>query len=375
MATETQDLLLNRRYQWDYVPEFEKECGYEEIIDDLNVIKPSAFCALSNEEQDKIIDAQLKKIRDINVFPVFYFNENGIRNEILKVCQKDIYFDGDSLITQSSLGLLLLDYMFPNLHHARSWNMDDCVYDRFYDDDKLKACLKRYMQHYEFENMRTPFFMYARYFWNAPTNYLPMRAKAIYERFCPKGGTIYDYACGYGGRMLGALCSYNNYKYIGCEPNKDTYANLKHLGSEIEKVTGRSASHQLFNCCSEDLQLPEGTVDFAFSCPPFYAVEVYSDEPTQSINKFKTYNEWLDGYVKPTIKNIYKALKVGGKFGIDIFNFFYKAKKYPFVDDVIRIAKEEGFTYDKPYPIISRNRKLINDVHDVECVHIFIKEE
>src|SRR5699024_7475551 len=30
---------------------------------------------------------------------------------------------------------------------------------------------------------------------SAPTNFRPMNAKAIYERFCPKGGTIYDFCC------------------------------------------------------------------------------------------------------------------------------------------------------------------------------------
>ena len=375
MNAEIQNLLANRKYQWDYITEFEKECGYEDIIDDLNVTIPREFRAMTSEQQEKLLNEQLKKIRNINIFPIFYFNEQGIRNEILKVMQKDVYFDGDNLITQSSLGLLLLDYLFPNLHFAKTWNLNDCVYDRFYDDNKLKACLKRYMENYVFENMRTPFFMYARFFWNAPTNYLPMRAKAICEKFCPKDGVIYDYSCGYGGRMLGALCSSNNYKYIGCEPNKDTFANLKYLGYEIEKITGKHASHQLFNCCSEDLELPEGSIDFAFSCPPFYALEIYSDEETQSINKFKTYNEWLEGYIRPTIKHIYKALKLGGKFGIDISNFYYKAKKYFFVEDVIRIATEEGFKYDKPYPIISRNRKLMNNLHDIECLHIFLKEE
>lgn len=375
MDLEIQNLLASRKYQWDYIPEFEKECGYEDIIDDLNVTTPSEFRSMSIDQQEKLLNEQLKRIRDINVFPVFYFNEQGIRNEIVKVMQKDVYFDGDNLITQSSLGMLLLDYLFPNLHFAKTWNLDDCVYSRFYDDEKLKACIKRYMEHYTFENLRTPFFMYARFFWNAPTNYLPMRAKAIFEKFCPKNGVIYDYSCGYGGRMLGALCSSNNYKYIGCEPNKDTFANLKYLGYEIEKITGKSASHELFNCCSEDLELPERFVDFAFSCPPFYALEIYSDEETQSINKFKTYTEWLEGYIRPTIKHIYKSLKPGGKFGIDISNFYYKAKKYFFVDDIIKIANDEGFKYDKLYPIISRNRKLMNDLHDIECIHIFIKEE
>jgi len=63
-------------------------------------------------------------------------------------------------------------------------------------------------------NLRTAFFSKARYIWNAGRNFLPIRAKAIYERFCPENGYVYDYSAGFGGRMLGALSSKNNYTYI-----------------------------------------------------------------------------------------------------------------------------------------------------------------
>ena len=30
---------------------------------------------------------------------------------------------------------------------------------------------------------------------SAPTNFRPMNAKAVFERFCPEGGVIYDFCC------------------------------------------------------------------------------------------------------------------------------------------------------------------------------------
>jgi hypothetical protein len=65
------------------------------------------------------------------------------------------------------------------------------MYKRFYDDVKLAKCLKRHIKAYgKFTNMRTPFFMYGRFFWNTATNFAPMRAKALFEQFCPKGGVV-----------------------------------------------------------------------------------------------------------------------------------------------------------------------------------------
>ena len=50
-----------------------------------------------------------------------------------------------------------------------------------------------------------------------------MRAKIIFEHYCPTNGVIYDYSAGYGGRMLGALASQQNFKYLAVEPNINTF--------------------------------------------------------------------------------------------------------------------------------------------------------
>lgn len=212
--------------------------------------------------------------------------------------------------------------MFPNLHYVDAGYYDgDSVINRFYNDTKLAQCLKGYMRRYMLNSMRTAFFQLGRMLWSTATNYSPMRAKAIFEYAAPKGSRVYDYSCGFGGRMLGCLSSKNDYYYIGCEPNSDTYEHLNELGAAIQAATGRKDSYEIHKACSEELRLPDASIDFAFSCPPFFALERYCNEETQCYNRFQEYDKWLEGYVRPTIHNIYAALKPGCCMATDLMDF------------------------------------------------------
>lgn len=157
--------------------------------------------------------------------------------------------------------------------------------------------------------------------------------------------------CGFGGRLLGALSSKNDYKYVGTDPNTETMYNLHRLGEYIEMVTGREDSYELHCCGSEDFKGPANSVDFAFSSPPYFDLEVYSNEPTQCFNKFPELDEWLEGYVRGTVKNIYHMLKPGCCYAVNIADFKVKGgKEVAYVDEWIRISTEEGMPlYDTVY--------------------------
>lgn len=157
--------------------------------------------------------------------------------------------------------------------------------------------------------------------------------------------------CGFGGRMLGALSSKNNYKYVGTDPNTETMYNLHRLGEYIEMVTGREDSYELHCTGSEDFRGPANSVDFAFSSPPYFDLEVYSDEPTQCFNKFPVLEDWLEGYVRGTIKNIYHMLKPGCCYAVNIADFKVRGgQEVAYVDEWIRISTEEGMPlYDTVY--------------------------
>lgn len=157
--------------------------------------------------------------------------------------------------------------------------------------------------------------------------------------------------CGFGGRMLGCLSSKKNFRYVGTDPCTETMYHLHELGDYIEMVTGRDDSYELHCCGSEDFCGPAESIDFAFSSPPYFNLEVYSDEETQCFNKFPVLEDWLEGYVRATIKNIHHMLKRGAVYAVNIADFTVGGgKECAYVDEWIRISTEEGMPlYDTVY--------------------------
>ncbi len=357
---------------WKYIPQQNSEDAYEKIIANIQYISKD-YLVSNSEEQEKIIEDILLKIREINIFPIIYFSEDGIKEEILSVYNKnDVCFVENGVYTQLRNGLLLLDYLFPNLHLATTCNEKRNIYERFYNDDILRKAIRAYLDTGKsLNNLRTLFFSYARLYFDTPINFSPMRAKIIFEHYCPKNGVIYDYSAGYGGRMMGALCSKQDFTYVAVEPNSNTYYNLKRLGNYIDQTISKRKYH-IYNLCSEKFQPQAESIDFIFSCPPFFKKEIYCDEITQSINNYPEYNEWLEEYVRPTVQNCFSALKEKGVYGVDILNYTYWGKTYPLIEDWIRIAKEEGFIYKEKVPVASKFRKKENEG---EYIYLFMKKE
>lgn len=366
-------LDTNGIWHWKYCTTSKRATGYEDIIDSFNVISVEDFKKLTAHEQHKYADIVLKAIRQRNIFPIYYYSLDGIYEELRKCIEYVVPVVRDSVKVHGRAGNTLLDYMFPNLHLADSGNSTaNNVYSRFYDDAKLTKCLMRHMKNYPFTSLRTMFFMYGRYFWSTATNFSPMRAKTIYANFCEPGDIVYDFSAGFGGRLLGALSNdAMGLTYIGCEPNSNTYYNLNRLGASIEKVTGRTSSYIIHNVGSEDLQLQPGSIDVAFSCPPYYGLERYGDEPTQSIIRYPVYSDWINKYAKNTLSNIYASLKNGGKLMYIISNIHYRNKKYALAKDWVELTKRVGFTFDKSYPMQTMSRK--NSL-DAEQLYVFRKE-
>ena len=80
----------------------------------------------------------------------------------------------------------------------------------------------------------------------------------------------------------------------------------------------------------------EGKMDFIFSSPPYFALEIYKSE-NQSYKEGMTYEDWMNGWMKPTIENIHKYLKDDGIFAINIKDIFYEKSWYTLENDTVDI--------------------------------------
>ena len=346
---------------WNYKSTEDKSSGYEDVLDVLKSFTKDKYVHSDDATKEQMIQEVFNIYRTKNIFPITYYNENGIKEEIQSCVNKKVEWDGDILNIKFNQGASLCRFMFPNLYEVECKGVkNNSPYYKFYDDHKLYRAIKFCLDHKSITHPVVPTAIkdgLEMLGGNVATNFSPMKAKALYEKYCPENGIIYDYSCGFGGRMLGALTSKNNYRYIGVEPCTETYKNLNRLGKYIEETTGRSKIFKIFYQGSEDFKLKENSVDFAFSSPPYFNLEKYSNEDTQCYNKFSELLEWFDGYVRPTIENIYTMLKPNKYYAVNIADFKISNKNVEFVNEWINISLDVGFEFVKEIPMNLQTRR------------------
>jgi hypothetical protein len=175
------------------------------------------------------------------------------------------------------------------------------------------------------------------------SNFRPTAAACLYQNFMQPGELVWDMSMGYGGRILGAIIS--NVNYVGTDPATLTFKGLK----EIKEEFGNPNNHYFLNKQgSETFKPKENSLDFAFTSPPYFNWEQYSDDADQSFKNFSTNEDWNEGFLRQTIKNVYTGLKPGKYMGLNVANI--KSHK-TFEDDTVRIAVEEGFEHTDTYKL------------------------
>ena len=166
------------------------------------------------------------------------------------------------------------------------------------------------------------------------TIYRPLLTKRIIQYFNAKN--VLDVCVGWGGRMLGSVCV-NGVAYTGIEPCSKTFRGLERMRDALalQNVV-------LYKDMAENV-LPtlECKYDVALTSPPYYNLEKYSDEATQSHNYGK-YEDWVVKFLKPVIHGVLDKLVEGGKSCWSVKNF-KTDKKYNLYDDVVRLHKEKGW--------------------------------
>ena len=325
----------------------DKFTGYEDYYYFLRSPNREHFLSMNDEGKKDQINSIFEIYRKVGIYPVTQFTNDGIKEEILKCYNKDIPTDLDISKMRFNQGGAVCRFLFPNLRDVEQGGDKRTLNRKFNDDHMLKRAIEFCLK---YKNSKSPVLPSGlkdgleMMGGGVATNFKPMNAKAIYERYCPKGGHILDYSAGYGGRMLGALTSKNEYMYTGIEPNSETFYNLKELRRHITNVIDTECV-RLIKGCSENIIKNLGKFDFAFSSPPYFNLEHYCDEDTQSHIKNKTLDEWFLNYVEPTVSAIWHRLKDDCLFAVNIADYNYKGKQVKIVDKWIEIAINRGFEF------------------------------
>jgi 16S rRNA G966 N2-methylase RsmD len=216
------------------------------------------------------------------------------------------------------------------------------------------------------------------------TMYRPLMAKKVVaylaEKDKLKDVRVLDVCAGWGGRMIGAMSvGYNlpgiKVHYTGIDPCAKTYDALRAIRDELGLTNVTLINKPAEVALQQEQEL--GTYDIALTSPPYYNLELYSDEPTQSVaTKDGGYQAWLDTFLKPVIAGV---IRLGVKYSCWSVKNFKTDKKYDLLDDVIRIHGEHGWRLldDTVFTMSNSRRpgqKAASDQKKTEeCTYVFVR--
>jgi hypothetical protein len=369
--------------EWGYTPTTEVCTGYESVMPQLRALSKELWSAADDAGKEAIQQEVFNIYRSINIVPITYFNLDGCRAAVHDLAHKNKSVTNKQLGVGNNEGLPLGRFWFPNMQDAK-WNDNATVSmkARFNHDNKLKRAIKlAYVHRNEGADTVIPKnIRRALELVNGGTiqNFKPMNARAIWEHICPVfRGNLLDFSSGYGGRMMGAMTSKLRYNYTGLDPNTRTFQGLSALGELLDEQN--LGSGYSMNCIpSEEFDPEPGFYDAAFSSPPYFNLETYTDEPTQCMNRYTTLDEWFDGYVVETIHMTHKALCQDGMYAVNIADYKNGKQEYKIVDHWIELAEATGFRHVETVDMILNVRPGVGNnklekAYKREGIYIFQK--
>jgi len=253
-------------------------------------------------------------------FPYYILTKEEKKKEIDRLIAYDFrkILDGKT-IKQTMHGLGLAWSYFPHSWQIHCNNMHT-PYEVFHDDELLRKAIRRRLK-------RGPCMTDADLRkairtctgTQAVSNFRPTAAGAIYEHFAGDG-VVWDMCMGFGGRLIGALTSNAVKTYIGTDPSTETYNGLNEIKKDFFNLYDSDKKVKLIKLGSENYLPNEDSLDLCFTSPPYFDVEKYSDEDTQSYIKFSKQKKWLYQYLGATLRNCKYGLKNNGYIIINIAN-------------------------------------------------------
>jgi len=161
------------------------------------------------------------------------------------------------------------------------------------------------------------------------SQFKPNVAKAIYDML--KAETILDFSAGWGDRLAGFYASEYGKHYVGLDPRKENHPIYKEQSEFYEKHLGFFEHERKcdFYCePAEDFDYSnyENYFDVVFTSPPYFSVERYSYDDTQSWVRYKDINDWNKDFLQTTLGNLWGSIKSGGYLLVNISDVYTNSK-------------------------------------------------
>lgn len=149
------------------------------------------------------------------------------------------------------------------------------------------------------------------------SQFRPSAAKCLYEHFNAK--RVLDFSSGWGDRLSAAMACGNVEKYVGIDPNQNL---INGYSQQIEIFDEHKEIEMIPQPAEEAVSKLNFNPDFVFTSPPYFIIERYSKDKTQSWQRYKKLDKWLENFLFPTIKNSWNLLQDGGHMAINISDVY-----------------------------------------------------
>ena len=158
------------------------------------------------------------------------------------------------------------------------------------------------------------------------SQFKPNVAKVLYDKLGSQN--ILDFSAGWGDRLAGFYGSESGKYYLGIDPRKENHPIYREQKEFYEKH--RNMFFEVDKDC-EFIESPAEDVDFkeyenifdtVFTSPPYFSVERYSYEDTQSWVRYKEIDDWNKNFLQKTIENLWVSIKSGGYLLVNIADVF-----------------------------------------------------
>jgi 16S rRNA G966 N2-methylase RsmD len=294
---------------------------------------------ISDEEFEVIITTLASELENVS------FNYSYSDPDLLKDWNSLIKWNSrvDTMASTQRVGMKLCEHFFPNFFDIE--NKDGNSFKSLWTADKLEKVLR-----WNRKSHSTPYLselrrgIYFNYNLAKSTMYRPQMAKMVVTNLGAK--RVLDPCAGWGGRMLGTIAA--GAEYVAFEPNTETYEGLLNLS----KFLGIQDKVRIIKDSALEMNKYDiGEFDLILTSPPYFDLEVYSHEDTQSIKGCDTYSIWVNNFLKPLIELSISHMKVDGWSCWNVHN----VGKMKMIDDVKEI--HNGFNNQKMFSVISSKRQ------------------
>ena len=158
---------------------------------------------------------------------------------------------------------------------------------------------------------------------------------------------VLDPCAGWGGRMIGCASIQNSY-YTACEPSTKTYNGLIKLSNWLSTLQPSFSAN--VQCIPYEDFDTDKYFDIALTSPPYFNTEHYSDESTNSLNRYDNFDLWVSSFYEPLIVNTIARLKDDAVFILNIGD-----RQYPLSDNLFNICNKYGFICERIRDYLSGN--------------------